>query len=224
MIRPKVFNILAGILAVLFLAAGNALAQGTLKQIEADPLPASVREGTAQSFRLQFRKASGARIKTAVLSLDSPSGTGAKINGTAVTQDTAAGSDIKWNAKLNEPGTYKATFIVTDGDGDTTTYPTKDEEAYKFTVENLWIKVAIFAVTVLVGLLFLPFLVYTIFRSMNQRGDPSGAARGGLMIGILICGAVFIWDFASFLGPLAFGIGILIALVGIVMVLTQKRR
>ena len=224
MIRPKVFNIFFAALAACVLCVSTAFAQATLKPIESDPLPATVKQGQKTSFRLTFRKTTGGRIKSAVMSVSTPDGQDAKVNGTIVGDDTANGVDIKWDAKFDAPGTYTPRFIVTDGEGDTTTYPAPEQEPYRFTVDNLMINVGIFAGTLLVGLVFLPWLVYTLSRSMNQRGDPSGAARSGLLIGILACGAVFCWRFYSFLGPLAIAIGVIGALAGLVLVLTNKRR
>jgi hypothetical protein len=77
-------------------------------------------------------------------------------------------------------------------------------------------------VGLLVGLLFVPFLVYVLARSLNRRGDPSGAARIGLLLGILACAALFVYLFASFYGPLTYAIGVVAALALLVVVLTRR--
>lgn len=223
MIRPKVFNIVLFAL-VAWLSCGTVFAaEPTLETKNTDPLPVSVKQNDPQSFTLVFKDADGDRIKSAVMKLKTPSGTDSQINGKNVSNDTASGVDIVWGAKMNEPGTYTATFIVSSTDGEVI-YPAQGQEPYRFTVENLPIKWGIFAGGTVVSLLFLPYLTYVLFRSMNQRGDPSGAARGALLLGILLSAALFIFLFAGPYGPLAFGIGIIAGLAGIVMVLTQKRR
>lgn len=223
MIRPKVFNVfLFALVAWLSCGIGFA-AEPTLETKSGDPLPVSVKQNDPQSFTLVFKDADGDRIKSAVMKLKTPSGTDSQINGKNTSNDTASGVDVTWGAKMNEPGTYTATFIVTSTDGEVL-YPAQGQEPYRFTVENLPIKWGIFAGGTVVSLLFLPYLTYVLFRSMNQRGDPSGAARGALLLGILLSAALFIFLFAGPYGPLAFGIGIIAALAGIVMVLTQKRR
>lgn len=223
MIRPKVFNVfLFALVAWLSCGIGFA-AEPTLETKSGDPLPVSVKENEPPTFTLVFKDADGDRIKSAVMKVRTPGGQEVPINGKNTSNDTTSGVDVTWSGKMNEPGTYTATFIVTSTDGEVL-YPAQGQEPYRFTVENLPIKWGIFAGGTVVSLLFLPYLTYVLFRSMNQRGDPSGAARGALLLGILLSAALFIFLFAGPYGPLAFGIGIIAALAGIVMVLTQKRR
>lgn len=222
MIRPKVFNVFLFAL-VAWLSCGVVFAaEPTLETKSGEPLPVSIKQNDPETFTLVFKDADGDRIKSALMKLKTPSGE-SQIVGKNVSNDTTGGVDVTWAAKMNEPGTYTATFIVNSADGEVL-YPAQGQDPYRFTVENLPIKWGIFAGGTVVSLLFLPYLTYVLFRSMNQRGDPSGAARGALLIGILLSAALFIYLFAGPYGPLAFGIGIIAALAGIVMVLTQKRR
>ncbi len=224
MIRPKVFNVFLYALLAAFLSCGAAFAaEPTLETKTADPLPVSVKEKEPPTFTLVFKDADGDRIKSALMRVRTPGGVDITIPGKSVSNDTTNGVDITWSGRVDEPGTYTATFVVSSTDGEVL-YPAQGQEPYRFTVENLPIKWGIFAGGTLVSLLFLPYLTYVLFRSMNQRGDPSGAARGALLLGILLSAALFIFLFAGPYGPLAFGIGIIAALAGIVMVLTQKRR
>ena len=198
-------------------------AEPTLTTKEAEPLPATVKQNDPTTFTLVYKDADGERIKNSTLRLKTPSGTESVISGKNVSNDTASGVDVTFDAKMNEPGTYTATFIVSSVKGDVL-YPAQGQAPYQFSVENLPIKIGIFVVGLIVALLGLPFMVYQVSRSMNRSGDPANAARGGLLLGVLMCGALFIYLFASFLGALAIGIGVIGALAGIVMVLTQKRR
>ena len=223
MIRPRVFSVLGAVLAAVICCGAVLAAEPTLTTKEAEPLPATVKQNDAVTFKLVFKDAEGDRIRSSVMRLKTPSGAESVINGKNVSNDTTNGVDVTFEAKMNEPGQYTPTFIVSSVDGDVT-YPAQGQAPYQFSVENLPIKIGVFVVGLLVGLAFLPMLVYQLFRSLNRGGDPSGAARGGLLVGILMCGALFMSLFASFLGVYAYGIGAIGALTGIVMVLTQKRR
>jgi methionine-rich copper-binding protein CopC len=223
MIRRNLFNVLALLVALVSVATYARAAEPTLTVKDTDPLPPTVRQNSVKTFTLRFRDGDGDRASKAVMVLKTPDGS-ANLPGKAQAGDTTAGVDVTWDVKPTALGEYTASFTVTGSDGNVVTYPASDQEPYKFVVESPLVKWGIFAGGLLVGLGFLPFLVYQLFRSMNRRGDPSGAARGALLVGILLCGALFIYLFASFYGVLAFGIGIIGALAGIVMVLTQRRR
>lgn len=238
MIRPKVSNPhvlsrLCGRIAarplflaiVLFSAMLFApklfAAEPTLTTVESAPLPLTMQENSVKTFTLQFKDSDNDRITKSVMTLKTPQGT-ATLPGKVAPGDTAAGVYVNWDIKASGAGEYIAFFTVTGADGNTARYPAEDGDPYKFVVQNPLIQWGIFGGGVLVGLFFLPFLVYALSRSMNQRGDPTKAARGALLLGILMCGGLFIWLFAGAYGPLAFGIGIIGALALIVMVLTRK--
>ena len=221
----KVFSFARPLLTLLALFgafAGVASAEPQLTVKSDDPLPLTLKENTPVTWTLHYKDVNGDRIKSKTMTLTPPDGKGIKVDGKSIGDDTKNGVDITWSAKLDEPGAYRAVFIVSTVGG-SAQYPAPDAPEYRFTVENLLIKWGIFAGGVFIGLLFLPFLTYQIFRSMNQRGDPSGAARLALMIGILLCGGLFVYLFASVYGSLAYIGGIIIALALIVSVLTQRR-
>lgn len=223
MIRPKVFNLYLFALVALLFGGTAFAAEPTLETKPADPLPTTVKQNDPVTFTLVFRDEDGDRIKSSVMRLKTPSGVETVVNGKNISNETASGVDVTWDAKMNEPGKYSATFIVSSADGDVI-YPAQGQVPHQFSVENLPTKWGIFAGGTLVSLLFLPYLTYVLFRSLNQRGDPSGAARGALLLGILLSAALFIYLFAGAYGPIAFIGGIIAGLAGIVMVLTQKRR
>lgn len=222
MIRPKVFSSLLAAFAALLMACGAFAAEPTLTTKDAEPLPATLKQNEAGHFVLVFKDADNDRIKSAVLRLTTPGGE-STINGKWTSNDTASGVDVSFDAKMSEPGQYKARFVVSSADGDVS-FPAQDAPPYGFAVENLPIKIGIFVAGLLVALAGLPFMVYQISRSANKNGDPSGAARGALLLGILASAALFIYLFAASLGPLAIAIGVVAGLAGIVTVLTQKRR
>ena len=130
---------------------------------------------------------------------------------------------IEWPIRgFAEGGHNNTRFEVKGSDGQTARYPADANVFYSFSVESLVTKLVILGVGLLVGLLFVPFLFYVLFRAMNRRGDPSRAARVGLLLGILACTALFIYLFASFYGPLVYVLGGVVALALLVVVLTRR--
>lgn len=223
MIRPKVFSFVFALVAAFYAATGAFAAEPTLTTKDSDPLPVTVKQNEPLSFILVFKDADGDRIKSSTMQITTPDGTTTPVPGKNISNDTANGVDVAFQTKAGGFGKYKVRFIVSSTDGEVL-YPPRDQPEYEFSVENLWIKIGIFVGGLLVCLAGLPMLVYQVSRSMNRSGDPANAARGGLLLGVLMCGALFIYLFASFLGAIAIGIGIIGALAGIVTVLTQRRR
>jgi hypothetical protein len=68
----------------------------------------------------------------------------------------------------------------------------------------------------------LPFLVYLIARSANKQGNPSSAARIGLIIGIFAALALFIFQFLSWYSPLVLVLGGVAAIFLLVVVITRR--
>jgi len=219
MIQPKVFSFSCACLVALLLLVAPAFAEPTLVPI--DTLPTSIQENATQTFRFRYRDPNGDRIRKATFT-DRASSATTKIPATILpTDDTSKGVEIDWTVKSLEAGEHHSEFTVETA-AQTVRYPLKPEDTYDFGVEKMMVKWAIFAGGVLVGLMFLPFLVYALSRSMNQRGDPTKAARGALLLGILMCGALFIWLFAGTFGFIGVIIAAIAALALIVMVLTRR--
>ncbi len=209
--------------ALLTLGAGAARAAEPV--LEAVDLPTSIKEKTKVTLRLRYTDKDGDR-PTKALFVDrsaSASSTGTEIDVTRKgAGDPETGIILEWDVSSLEVGSHRSYFEVTNETGQTARYPQNDQEFYGFTVESLVVKIGIMIAGMVVGLAFLPFLVYVLSRSLNKRGDPSRAARGGLLIGILACGALFIYLFASFYGALAYAIGVIAALALAVIVLTRR--
>lgn len=204
------------------LAAGPAAfaAKPTLEPVET--LPKTLPANGKQTFVLRFRDADGDRPTKSVFVDTAPSGTTetpATITGEG---NTADGITLQWDLRNFEQGAHRAYFEVRASDGNVVRYPAAEEGTYQFVAESIVTKWLIMAGGAFVGLAFLPYLVYMLARSANRGGDPSKAARGGLLLGILACGALFIYLFASFYGALAIGIGVIAALAGMVLVLTRR--
>ena len=213
----------AAVLGVLLSTAAAArAAQPVLEPID---LPNSIRERSKATLRLRYTDRDGdSPVKAQFIDRSaSSSSAGTEVDVTRKgAGDPETGLVLEWDVSNLEVGSHRSYFEVTNDTGEVVRYPANDQEFYGFTVESLTVKLGIMAGGLVVGLVFLPFLVYVLARSMNKRGDPSRAARVGLLIGILACGALFIYLFASFYGPLVFAIGIIASLALAVIVLTRR--
>lgn len=233
--RSAVFPRPSGLLA-LFVAAAAAFLAGvllpptaaraadpTLTPLSQEGLTRTYRAGSRYTLRLRFTDADGDRpIKNKSLFIDEAQSGRIEIPATRISGDPSSGATIEWDVNGFEQGAHRTRFEVTGSDGKLARYPPDTGEFYEFVSESLGLKLGIMAGGMLVGLLFVPFLIYVLARSMNRRGDPSKAARIGLLFGILACAGLFIYLFASFYGPLVVGIGLVGALALIVLVLTRR--
>lgn len=217
------------LLTLMIVVAGGALgsrgwaAAPTLSQVggEDRDLPKVVRAGQKYVLQLKFTDADGDRPKRATFFDKAPSAT-VTTPGTIGTGNPKDGIVITWDINGFEQGGHQTYFEVQGSDGNIARYPAEQTVFYEFVAEALATKIGIMAAGAAVGLVFLPFIVYVLARSLNRRGDPSRAARVGLLIGILACAALFIVLFASFYGVLAWAIGIVAGLALLVLVLTRR--
>lgn len=210
-------TLLLGACALSALAAPPALSE-----IPGAELQEIYQAGKTYTLRLQYTDPDGDRPRKAQFIDESPAGTVSKDLTRLDGNNFRGGVPLVWEVRGFEPGAHRAYFLVTDAEGQTTRFPPSPDQFYTFKVESLGTKWGIMAAGLVVGLLFVPFLVYVLARSLNRRGDPSRAARVGLLFGILACCALFIYLFASFYGPLAYAIGGIAALALLVIVLTRR--
>lgn len=218
--RPAALSLL---LALLFLGTrpGRA-APPTLEPINGSELQSTYRTGEAYTLRLLFKDPDGDLPRSAKFFDESPAGNVA-FGGKIGSGDPRTGIVIEWPIQgLAQGGHNNTRFEVKGSDGQTARYPLDPNGFYSFSVESLVTKLITLGAGLLVGLLFVPFLFYILFRAMNRRGDPSRAARVGLLLGILACTALFIYLFASFYGPLVYVLGAVVALALLAVVLTRR--
>lgn len=214
-------GVFAQALLVLFLlGVAGTPTQAAPPQLSEDaskPLEGVYQTRKRYTVRVLFADADGDRPRTTVFSDESPGGGRVEFTQAQVVSSGNRGEyTITWDIPGLAEGGHKAEFIVTGTDGNTARL------RYSFVVENLVTKWVIMGVGLLVGLLFVPFLVYVLARAVNRRGDPSRAARVGLLFGILAGAALFIYLFASFYGLLTYAIGGVAALALLVVVLTRR--
>jgi hypothetical protein len=217
--RLAVRVLLAAALFVLPLLP--AFAQAKLEPI--GQLENSYQTGQAYTIRMKYTDPDDEKVsKNKALFIDE-SGAGrvpteaSAIEGTDVTK----GVTIVWDVKNLAQGSHKAHFEVSAG-GKTVRYPEAADSFYTFGVEALGTKFIILGVGLLVGLAGVPFIVFFLSRSMNPRGDPSNAARVGLLFGILACCALFIYLFANVYGALVWAI-LIVGIIAAAILMTRRR-
>ena len=219
----RLITLTALLAAVLGMGGTTAAlaAPPTLTEPPGAALKGVYRAGQSYTLTLVFKDPDGDRPRR-VKFIDQSDAGNVEVDGRIGPGDPQTGVNIDWNVRGFAPGGHRAYFAVTGTDGNTARYPPDPNEFYTFAAENLVTKWVIMGAGLLVGLLFLPFLVYVLARSMNRRGDPSRAARVGLLLGILACCALFIYLFASTYGPLTYVMGGIAALALLVIVLTRR--
>jgi hypothetical protein len=197
----------AGLLLFVAPAAPARAQDPVLEELGgAQSLPRSFEVDKPYTISLRYTDPKGdqVRAKNAVMQDQGPSGL-TNIPAKAVTGDPTTGAIITWEVNKLAPGAHSARFSVKNESNVTTYYPKDDGVKYEFAVESLTTKIIIFVVILLVALLALPLIIYLIARAINPRGDPSKAARMGLLLGVVSSLAAFVLMFFSalFVGPYA---------------------
>ncbi|MBC8103937.1 MAG: US12 family protein [Cytophagales bacterium] len=210
-------------LAALLLLGGSAAVAvpPTLTEVPGDELKNTYKAGNNVTFRLSYKDPDGDRIKKAQF-IDESGGASQDYKtlegGTADT-----GQTIVWEVRGGfDKGGHKGYFLVTNSVGEEVRFPEDPDRRYTFTVASVADKWIVTGIGVLVGLLFIPFLIYLIARSANKRGNPSSAARIGLLIGIFAALAIFIYEFIGVYDPLILAMGGVAALALFIIVLTRR--
>jgi hypothetical protein len=208
---------------LLLLVMGSAAfaAPPTLTEVPGDELKNTYKAGDNVIFRLTYEDPDGDRIRTAKFIDESG---GPSIETYVVEGGTPeTGQTLKWEVRGGfDKGGHKGYFLVTNTVGEEVRFPENPEQRYTFSVASVADKWIVTIVGILVGLLFVPFLVYLIARSANKRGNPSSAARVGLLIGIFAALAIFIYEFIGVYDPLILAIGGVAALALFIIVLTRR--
>lgn len=209
------------IVAALTLAL-SALAKPDLKAKSApDDLKSIYRTNEKYTLHLEYKDTEGHAIKSAKFHDKSKDGE-PSFDAKDISGATESGVDLAWEINGFAKGDHAGYFEVENEKGVKTRYPTNPNEYYSFAVESLVDKWIVMGLGLLICLFMLPFLVYLIARSTNKQGNPSSAARIGLIIGIFAALALFIYQFLSWYSPLVLVLGAIAALFLLVVVLTRR--
>ena len=216
-------RVVAAPLLLLLLALVAQAAGPKLEEVRGSELLKTYQAGKDYTLRLEYTDPNGDPIKKsdALFIDEAPSGR-ISTPATAVDgSDTSKGVTLVWNIRGFEQSSHKGHFEVKALTG-TTTYPQDPKEFYEFVVEALGTKYITLAFGALIGFVGVPWVTYFFARMLNPRGDPSRAARVGLLFGILAFCALFIYLFLSFYGPLVYAILILGFLAAIILLFGRR--
>ncbi len=186
--------------------------------------PNSVLPGHTYIFPLTYKQTEGdpPAPKSLKMVLDTPGG---QVSVPAVVPEgnPTEGMKVEWTYAPENSGQYQYHFEATSTTGAVARYPTGNASDLVFESVNLTSKYIIMLVGLVAALLILPYLVYTVSRSANKRGDASAAARIAIFVGVLAAYALYFYLFAD----VYHGLGLMIAAVAalaILITLFSRRR
>ena len=192
-----------------------------LTQITGNELPKVFQAGKKYTIKLQYADPAGEEVsKSKALFIDdAPSGR-VSTPATDISGDTKTGAFITWEINGFEQGAHHAHFEV-DGPSAKTRFPEAAAEDYNFVVEAWQTKLLTMAIGGLLCIVAIPMISYLLFRALNPRGDPSRAARIGLLVGILAACALFIYLYLNVFGLLTYAI-LIIGLIAVIVLTIQR--
>ena len=101
--------------------------------------------------------------------------------------------------------------------------PQAPDTFYEFKVHSVIDKWIVVGVSIVLCFTLVPWVIYTVVRSMNRRGSPSSAAKVGLMVGALGALAMFVWQFLGIYdNPLIWILAVVVFIVVVVGVLARR--
>lgn len=187
----------------------------------AGEFPPSILPGHLYTFHLKYKQSEGDAPKSLKMLIDAPSGqisVPAQVPG----GDPIAGIDVTWDYTPTDSGQYQYHFEATSSTGAFARYPVENKEL-EFESPSLAGKYIALVAGLIIGLLFLPFVVYVGTRSVNKRSDPAAAARIALMIGVLASFGLFWYLFLGIYGPIGVAIGFIAALAVLIALFSRRR-
>lgn len=215
------FRLFAPLIFVL-LWAMSALASPTLTTLPApDNLKSKFQTGQTYTLHLEYKDPDGFKIKSAKFHDRSKDGE-PSFDAESLGGNTENGVPLTWKIAGFAKGDHAGWFEVIDEKGTVTRFPEDKNANYSFVVESITDKWIVMVVGILICLGMLPFLVYLIARATNKQGNPSAAARVGLIIGIFAALALFIYEFMSIYDPLVLVLGGIAAVFLLVVVLVRR--
>jgi len=219
MTKTRFFATLLAVLAMVLPVFAQA---PTLKELSEPQfkLKSDYEPDKPYTMRLEYTDKDGDRIKSAQFINETPTRVSFDFKSTEGSVEN--GATLIWNINGFEKGAHSGYFEVKTATGKTTRYPEDATKMYTFSVSSVsdkWLKAGI---GIVVCLFAIPFLFYLIARSLNKQGNPSSAARLGIILGILGATAVFLITFFGTYDWMVLGLGGLAALAIIIIILTRR--
>ncbi len=187
----------------------------------ASEFPPSILPGHLYTFHLKYRQTEGDAPTALKMLVDAPGGQ-ISIPAQVPGGDPTAGIDVTWDYTPPDSGQYQYHFEATSSTGGFARYPAGQGQL-EFDTPSLVGKYIALGAGLLIGLLFLPFVVYVATRAVNKRNDPGAAARIALMIGVLASFALFWYLFLGIYGPIGVAIGFVAALAILIALFSRRR-
>ena len=216
--KMRLTRLVCLLFATLTLAL-SSLAKPDIKPTE--DLKSLYRTNEKYTLHLEYKDPDGYAIKSAKFHDRSKDGE-PDFDAKSVSGSTENGIELVWEVTNFAKGDHSSYFEVENEKGIKTRYPSNEKEHYSFVVESLIDKWVVMGVGLLICIFMLPFLVYLVARSTNKQGNPSSAARIGLIIGIFAALALFIFQFVSWYSPLVLILGGIAAIFLLVVVITRR--
>ena len=210
------------LLAVLCVLTSGVFAQGAALTTPGNQALANLYQtGKRYTLRLQYVDPKGDDVTKAVFHDESRSGN-IDVPMKAIDGSTADGASVTWEVNGFEKGDHKGYFMVTTETG-STRYPQAPDTFYEFKVHSVIDKWIVVGVSIVLCFTLVPWVIYTVVRSMNRRGSPSSAAKVGLMVGALGALAMFVWQFLGIYdNPLIWILAVVVFIVVVVGVLARR--
>jgi hypothetical protein len=219
MIKMRLFATLLAVLALILPVFAQDPALKELAQPDFK-LRSDYEPGKPYSVRLEYTDKDGDRIKSAKFINDTP--TNVSFDFKSMEGSVENGATLIWQINGFEKGAHSGYFEVVNATGKKTRYPEDITKFYTFSVSSVsdkWLKAGI---GIVVCLLAIPFLFYLVARSVNKQGNPSSAARLGIILGVLAATAVFLVTFFGTYDWMVLGLVGLFALTLIIIALTKR--
>jgi hypothetical protein len=210
------------LLAVICVLVTGAFAQGAALTTPGNQsLPNLYQTGKRYTLRLQYVDPKGDDVTKAIFHDESRSGN-IDVPMKAIDGSSADGATVTWEVNGFEKGDHKGYFVVTTETG-STRYPQAPDTFYEFKVHSVIDKWILVGVSILLCFTLIPWVVYTVVRSINRRGSPSSAAKVGLMVGALGSLTMFVWQFLGIYdNPLIWILAGVVFIVIVVGVLARR--
>jgi len=210
------------LLAVICVLVTGAFAQGAALTTPGNQsLPNLYQTGKRYTLRLQYVDPKGDDVTKAIFHDESRSGN-IDVPMKAIDGSSADGATVTWEVNGFEKGDHKGYFELTTETG-TTRYPQAPDTFYEFKVHSVIDKWILVGVSILLCFTLIPWVVYTVVRSINRRGSPSSAAKVGLMVGALGSLTMFVWQFLGIYdNPLIWILAGVVFIVIVVGVLARR--
>lgn len=215
----RLAKVIFSVVAMLLLAVAVWAKPPTLEPLS--EFPSSILPGHSYTFQLTYKQSEGDPPRSLKMLIDAPGGQ-VSVPAQVPGGDPITGIPVTWSYTPTDSGQYQYHFEAVSSTGGFAQYPA-DKSELTFSSPSIVGKYIALVVGLIVGLLFLPFIVYAGTRSANKRSDPAAAARVALMVGVLASFALYWYLFLGVYGYIGVAIVFIIALAILIALFSRRR-